>query len=1466
MKQKILRETSRKAIQVFHYLTQLKTLKKDVTSDIKKLCQDIVWFKDIPSSPYVSAVLEYNGTPTGIMLEVKKVSLPPVPTPPSDCKGWIVGGYKNHKKEPVLKELFSEAFEDDEGNLVPETYLIKEQPEVVSTWKRYLEQYWRPWAARCAERAPVVELYRSLFRMHTALKREGEKLEVLFSIGLVRSKSGNKTYNRHICSYPVQIDFDALNGIIAVRLNTESGGAIFESDWIEELFTSEDIELIQKSFKTLDEPFCEPEVTAHFQQVSNLISPDTEYTHSMETRPFSKKVRISFSPALTLRSRGVRFWVNAYNRVIEELQAGESVPPNILSVIDEDYEDTGIEEEKNTFVADSFTNACLNDTIFPLPTNEAQRSIVKYLQKSAGILVTGPPGTGKSHSIVNLVSHFLASGKKVLITSQTTNALKVLKKKLPTEFQHLCVNVLGDDPASMASMKEAVADISESYSNWDRESAEKELELLSFDLTLAKSNIEKFEKDIEELLKSEFVEHEKLGYSGSFAEISHRLRAEAAKYHWVPPFEFREIETVTSREEMERYLHIVRRFRFHSSRDFIYYLPEVSTLSTPDEIKKLFQDLKKSERHIEKHATLMENPQWKLIRRADEQSLRAALDALQSVENPLRRATAATDSWVQELYRDTVKGHQSQWERMAVQIEEFVEACDRETALLAIPFERPVDLTLDQIRVHAEDLRDYLKEKGVPGFWASRFSAQKEAKYLYQTSLFNGRPITTLEQGEAFLAYLQLEKLLEVLQQSWHNHGETPEGNLLSLRNFFLGIGDTIRDFLALMPLLEKAGEAVSAVEASLIPDWLDADAFDLLQELLLLGVAHIDLDNLRNRKKQNHFQLENETEVANIHPLYEELFTAFCKENVVAYRDLYDKLLSLSTVQNEMLWAEELFRSVSDDMQKLLTDVREHCDETHWDERFAQWERAQSYALTKAWVHNSLAGERLRSLEEALQREQDTLLKLYTDFGSQLAWQHTLSRMRPSERQNLVAWAEAIKKIGKGTGKHAGRHRRNAREAMKKCRTAIPAWIMPLYRIVEIMTVTKHMFDVVIVDEASQCGPDSMLLYYIAKQCIVVGDDKQIAPESVGVNQEKVLKLAEKHLQGIPHQEHFDLQTSFYTHANIRFHKKVFLNEHFRCMPEIIEFSNQHFYGERLQCLKQYPANRLDPVKAVYVESGQRKDGSKYNIPEAHALVEYVEQICADPAYVDKSIGVISLLGKEQAAHIETLLLERISPEEIEERDIICGDAYSFQGDERDVILLSMVLDASSRTVGTDEKAGRRFNVAASRAREQMVLFHSIQPGQIGQSSYFSQLLNHCIGHSAHEDEIVSDIERGRCVTNLERDLFDALSERGFTVQSKYECGGIAIDLVVSGTLSRLAIQCEGDRWSGEKQLKRDMEKIAILKRCGWTFFHIHGADYYLDPEGVGATLFEKLRELGIEGGAEMHISHAENSNVYEE
>jgi superfamily I DNA and/or RNA helicase len=152
------------------------------------------------------------------------------------------------------------------------------------------------------------------------------------------------------------------------------------------------------------------------------------------------------------------------------------------------------------------------------------------------------------------------------------------------------------------------------------------------------------------------------------------------------------------------------------------------------------------------------------------------------------------------------------------------------------------------------------------------------------------------------------------------------------------------------------------------------------------------------------------------------------------------------------------------------------------------------SFTAAWNWMRADAYLERLADPDTEVEKRarlttcREEILNALKGLASERAWASTLDRLNTREMQALIRWEQAIKRLGKGTGKKADFWRKAARSALEEARTAIPAWIMPLHTVAETFRMSAGMFDVVIVDEASQAGPESLFLAFIAKKIIVAG------------------------------------------------------------------------------------------------------------------------------------------------------------------------------------------------------------------------------------------------------------------------------------------------------------------------------------------------------------------------------------------
>ena len=396
------------------------------------------------------------------------------------------------------------------------------------------------------------------------------------------------------------------------------------------------------------------------------------------------------------------------------------------------------------------------------------------------------------------------------------------------------------------------------------------------------------------------------------------------------------------------------------------------------------------------------------------------------------------------------------------------------------------------------------------------------------------------------------------------------------------------------------------------------------------------------------------------------------------------------------------------------------------------------------------------------------------------------------------------------------------------------------------------EMFDVVIVDEASQARLDSIFLLALSKRVVIVGDHKQVSPDGGMLPVAEIEQIVNRHLADDPRKANWsNPDISLFDECKAAFVNMVTLTEHRRCVPEIIGFSNQIAYipeNIRLVPVRQTGSDALPPIKTIFVEDGfvRGSTGQQVNQPEAESVAQEVLRMTKDPAYRGLTIGVVTLQGSKQQELIRNRLIDLIPPKEMESRQIRVGMPPDFQGSERNVILLSMVMAPNGRfTSQTREIMVQRYNVAASRAKDQLVLVHSLRASDLGNPSDLRrQLIDYC-----------QNVERGLrnpvegaigLVPNDERvDPFESLFEqrvhnriveRGYKVIPLYEpeIDGHAyrIDLVVVGPYGKYAIECDGDFWhGGPEAFAKDLVRQEILQRCGWKFFRIPESRFYGDP-----------------------------------
>ena len=1463
-----------KYLKIFKYLFEFSKLRSKPVRDIlnSKNYLDIIWFSNIPVNEKIDCIIHDNfSNEGGHWLKVSKPKEPekPIfPSPPKTLEKWIIPESLLNKDK--LPELLQE-IEIEEQILEIEDY-----PEIKSEFEEYCKtrwfnesvNYWKEkdiYDEKYRVYDQVNSVYKRLFSIYNKSQQFGEEYELIIGIGLMHFKESDNTplICRHVISAKTEVEFEfsKRDSSIIVSQSLENG-LVIETDSIMDQFDSNDIieaekrakELIKE--KELVNPF-DKDIHEVLQLLSERIKPgDGKYKEELsKSKEVQTKETIFYAPALILRKRDTRSYTSMYEKIIEDIK--ETSGPQIPTLDDLVDEASGSDSNK-PFPQTERTGLNPNDTIyFPNKFNDEQIAIIKKARYNNKVLVQGPPGTGKSHTIANLICHLLANGKKVLVTAYTKRALEVLKDKLPDEFKSLTVNLLSGDSSSIKDLEASVNTINDELSNTDIDNLKKEIEDLEEELLTLKNDRA---YNTNELLKIKEISTRSISinpqYKGTLTEIGTLLGADKLRFDWYRD-DFDNYDDIGILEKLKSY---ILEYKYYSQIDvsvYKYQLPDKQKLLEID----VFQEFTNIQDRVTKNNLSKDN--CNIINSSDYTKVKSILKELLAVFEKIEKIYFPQKH---EIIDDSLKNNKSRWfgkiERSA-QILDELQKTDLRYKDRNLEIEYPKNKSLISLKSDAKGLLDYLNAgnalSGVSFRIKKRFLPKdiKEKLYFIENVLVNGSPCDTEEEFENVLEDIRLKQNFNELNDIWQTDKELNKYE--KKFNYFEKLVLQVQSLINNIDISSSKISELKGISNITISDFssesISSNLTDVQNTLSLLRLENFE---------QHRSELSNKLIQPYIHPIGKDISDAFIELDLLKYKLLLDQLNSL----HEDFEKYGLFKELEKELNNCFPFLIEAISERKFLEtQIPELEKAILFKHATNEVSRLLSKDVEYELKEKLKSYDSIEESLIAKLSSKKSWVYVLENLNANRnlRQHLEAWVQAVKKIGKtGKGKRALKFRKIAQEEMEHCKTSVPCWIMPLYKVTETIQPEKGIYDYVIIDEASQLGPDAIFLLYISKNIIIVGDDKQTSPEYIGVDANAVTPFINRHLQGIPFKNFYGTEYSFFDHASRFCDGRIVLREHFRCMPEIIEFSNKLFYasdGKGLFPLKQYSEDRLEPLEHYYCQNGfvEGQSSNIRNEQEAQAISNKILEIINDEQYNGKSIGVICLQGNAQSALIETLLIKQIGEKEFRSRKIICGNSASFQGDERDIIFLSLVTATNhNRSALTRPEDERRFNVAVSRAIEQIWLFHSILPEDLSNSNDLRfKLLDHFLNYKPSPPPISTPIKRtlgnqpAPFDSWFEVDVFNDIVNKGFRVKPQYEVakGKYRIDLVAffpDGT--KIAIECDGDKWHGADKYQDDMLRQKVLERCGWQFFRIRGGEYYSNKEKALEPLWRIFEEHSIE------------------
>lgn len=1318
------------------------------------------------------------------------------------------------------------------------------------------------------------QTYMDLYNIYKRINDLEEKIEIILGTNLLIWKDGNgNSIARHALEANLDISVDSISNSISLSVNQDKFKGLVMDFFNLESFKVKDYVSLSDQVKYFNQLEDSENINIKFEleKYLNFACLENEVVDGEFDSKEEYKTNCLYAfdnIGIIVRNKSIKLWIEDLEKIIDACDNTKFNSP-ILNLLEADFEN---EVEIKELLNDStYKNTKDDAVLFPLPSNDEQYEIVDKVRSSKIVLVQGPPGTGKSHTIANLLSHYVSQGKKVIVTSEKGKALEVLREKIPEEIRSLSLSLLTNTGVDRDLEYSVETILRNQMDEKQQELVYKRVEELTSDLKKIYTLKQQNQHEIISLMAKDTVSHRaELNELMDFAGDNKMSLMDIAVW-----LNNNKQYDVISLNDVENYNYVYLDDFFakldnicDEIRDNKYALngciPLYESLET-NKYELAINENIKFKNYLPKYPQLIKCIKQENISSDTLSRLEQDINRLSTLYNVFDKKTLYENSDYVVFnkniadIRDKILNQQEfifnvEEKMIEYDIKYQEEKCDEYHKNLKLI----IDLYDGNETIKLFDkmkLNKYLKKlQGltINGLQLSKDNVSKEKVTIAAQRLYYQMFVDELESDLSKVLKIDLFGCLHIDKKQFGKY-----------KNKVIELLNTILDFKKICTSIDKQFDTL--VNRNLFEiDYIDKSEEEINN--IISDMSYYLEININNNKTSSYANdLRAYYKDYNLQNL-SNVISAIESNNETELIDSKNKLIKEINIINSYNSLKNIFGQFMNDKSNLINDYIYNY--TNEEKIFLKKNTVD--ILKYHYIHKfykalesaeSVLPELYSTREKLIRKEKELIKQLVVTQG----WYYQSKTMTPAISNSLSKWMQLKKKRGAGTGKNAQILLRQMREEMSIAKNAIPVWIMPIDRLIEQYPFDNEpIFDVLIMDESSQSSVFSISALTRAKKIIIVGDDKQISPTNAFQNVDDINDLIFKHLKNSSWKYQISKDTSIYDFVQmICLNKKVTLSEHFRCLPEIIHYSNKEFYNMQINPLKVRGINETieKPILVKYVPNAYvTKSGSQYyNDAEINRIVSLVGEILHDHQYDNKTIGIISL--QNSSKHIQKLdsLIGIEYSSIIKDRKIKIGNTYDFQGDERDVIILSMLIAPITdngekynfKAMNTEE-FNRSFNVAASRAKEQMILVHSVKLEELNPICNRYKLLKYCM---TYNDEKQQEAEK-LFESDFERDIYYLLDSKGFKLIPQFKVGKYRLDFVVENNSNqKIVIECDGDTYHGLEQLESDLERQTVLERCGWKFIRIRASEFYYEKEKTVNRIINELTEF-----LESHISHSEN------
>ncbi|HZK12587.1 MAG TPA: AAA domain-containing protein, partial [Atribacterota bacterium] len=766
-----------------------------------------------------------------VWIYIKKYSEPVLDGIPKICEKWIDRlTLKNTKDIPKLlpsiiiqekvknPDAEPENTQVDEFITVNKTIFLIDYPEVSEKWEKFVESIWFTWVDLYQKWQSVQRVYAKLFSIYQEQQKLGEQYELILGLGLLswRSPSDHIT-KRHLITAKALLAFEARLGKFTVRPAMDGAEMTVELDMLD--IEDQPLNLKQTVMEGLltakDNPWDHSSIDSVLKVIANSLADkgQGEYYNTLKNQKSAEeKPIVEFAPALILRKRSIRGLEQTLKKIREQIESGGEFPAEFSNLCE-----GNINIENSTGGCEGNNVKVDQNIYFPKPFNKEQREIIYKLQPNKGLLVQGPPGTGKSHTIANLICHFLATGKRILVTAKTPRALKVLYSQMPEQIRPLCISLLGNGLEEKQSLELSVNSILNKQNIWNNSLVLDNINKLENKIQSLISEKEEINYRIRSIRESETIEQSIINgkYRGTSAKIARLLKAESEKFKWfVDKISF-EQEVPLSQSEIGILLEDLNLLKPEIEAECQLLLPDPEKdLISQNEFTDMINKYNKAESNFLSTQDLLNSYEGQILIKKSPNDIAKIIDSVSKLIESVNNIEKRQIPWTKQAIFDVLTSNDITWKDLLGALSEKMNGLkERAKKIHALEVIIPSALNRKKVFQDAVVIKKHFDEGGKNKWWSFKSKEIRNCRYITKDVYIDLKPCNSSEKLELLIEFLSVEDTVDCCWDLWQDKlKRSSEPTFLQVSKLE-EMQNTLIDLVSLCESLEVSKEALSCTQ-----------------------------------------------------------------------------------------------------------------------------------------------------------------------------------------------------------------------------------------------------------------------------------------------------------------------------------------------------------------------------------------------------------------------------------------------------------------------------------------------------------------------------------------------------------------------------------------------------------------------------------------------------------------------------